>query len=91
MNDSDSDEIKIDSSNKINGWIICRLKDEFESLEDISLSSKAFPNSEESVLNRVCDLLYGVISDDLYPPTDNWVFLASGKPLYYRLHKDVFC
>jgi hypothetical protein len=92
MNDSDRDEIKIDSNNKINGWIICRLKDEFESLQDISLSSKAFPNSEESVLNRVCDLLYGVISDDLYPPTDNWVFLASGKPLDYHdsLHKNLF-
>lgn len=76
----DENELSFSYSNKkINGWIICKLKEEYESLEGLSGLEK--DPHDESMLNRVCDLVYGVITDELFPPCKNWVFLASGKIL----------
>ena len=52
------------------GWIICRLRDDVE---------EGTPNS---ILNKIYDLSYGVLSDALFPPVNNWVFLASGNYFY---------
>ena len=61
---------------KLSGWVICRLKSEFDLDEETKSSGTA---SNESILNKICDLVYGVLSEDMFPPLDDWVFLANGE------------
>jgi hypothetical protein len=58
--------LNIDEPKSMLGWIICRLHDEVEE------------GSSNSILNKIYDLTYGVLSDAVFPPYDGWVFLASG-------------
>jgi hypothetical protein len=66
--------IALPGEKKISGWIICKLKEEYD-LEDATNREKF---NEGSILNKICDLTYGVITDSFFPPNKNWVFLASG-------------
>lgn len=58
------------------GWVICKLKDNFEETSEISHEGTL---SSTRIVNRVYDLAYGTLSDSIHPPTSNWVFLAKGE------------
>lgn len=60
------------------GWVICRLRSDFDEndgLKKVSSSS----DEQQSLSKFVMDLVYGNLSNDNFPPADDWVFLATGK------------
>ena len=61
---------------KINGWLICKLKNQYNSYEESIKYSEMAPGS---MLSHISELAYGIISEDVFPPSSNWVFLANGE------------
>lgn len=58
---------------KINGWVLCKLKSAVEE------NDQTFSIGQQSMLSHIKELAYGVITEELFPPTTNWVFLANGN------------
>lgn len=65
-----------DQVERLVGWIICRLRSDFD---ENDRANKVSSNEEQSLSKFVVDLVYGNLSNDDFPPTDDWVFLATGK------------
>ena len=71
------DDTPIDSTQpKINGWLICKLKEKYDLKEESFHYSES---SNKSMLGHIGQLAYGILSEEPHPPSKNWVFLANGK------------